>query len=70
MRNKLNNKILLWLGVFAAVFIWSAISPKDRFTWIPEVSPAIIGLIVIVTTYHTFRRTPLAKQMRRSDVIE
>ncbi|WP_455205089.1 DUF2238 domain-containing protein [Kaarinaea lacus] len=60
MRNKLDNKILLWLGVFAAVFIWSAISPKDRFTWILEVAPAIIGLIVIVATYHSFRLTSLA----------
>ena len=36
-------KQALWLLLFGAVFIWSAIAPKDRFTWWLEVAPALIG---------------------------
>ncbi len=39
--------------------IWSGINPKDQFTWFLEVLPAIIGLIVIIATYNSFRLTPL-----------
>ncbi|MDK9708215.1 MAG: DUF2238 domain-containing protein [Desulforhopalus sp.] len=49
----------LWICIFAAVFIWSGIFPKDRFTWFLEVVPAIIGVIVLAATYRTFRLTPL-----------
>lgn len=46
---------LLWLGIFFSVLIWSAIAPKDRFTWFLEVLPAIIGLVIIAGIYHRFR---------------
>lgn len=46
---------LLTLGI--AVFIWSAIQPKDFFTWLLEVLPAIIGFIVIAWTYRRFPLT-------------
>lgn len=49
----------LWIGVFAAVFIWSGIAPKDRFTWFLEVAPAIAGVMLLATTYRNFRFTPL-----------
>ena len=49
----------IWLAVFAAVFLWSAINPKDPFTWFLEVFPVIIAIIVLVATYHSFRLTPL-----------
>ena len=39
--------------------IWSAINPKDYFTWGLEVSPAIAGLIVLAITYNSFRLTRL-----------
>ncbi len=48
-----------WLGVFFIVFIWSAIHPKDQITWFFEVLPAIIGIVVLVFTYNSFRLTPL-----------
>ena len=51
--------IALWLTVFAAVFIWSVVNPYDYFTWVLEVLPAVIGLILIVLTYQTFRLTAL-----------
>ncbi len=49
----------IWLGIFAAVLAWSAIAPKDYPTWVLEVSPALIGLVVITLTYQRFRLTPL-----------
>lgn len=49
----------LWLLVFAVVFVWSAIDPKDQFTWFLEVLPAIIGVVLVAATYNKFRLTPL-----------
>jgi len=49
----------LWLIVFAAVFIWSAINPKDYLTWALEVAPALLGLAVLAGTERTFPLTPL-----------
>lgn len=48
-----------WLAIFLAVFVWSAIEPKDRFTWFLEVLPALIGLVLVVTTRHRFPLTPM-----------
>ena len=49
----------LWLGFFFIVLFWSAINPKDQFTWFLEVLPALIGFILIVVTYKKFPLTPL-----------
>ena len=49
----------LWVGIFAAVFIWSGTLPKDRFTWFLEVVPAIVGVILLAVSYRSFRFTPL-----------
>ena len=49
----------LWLGIFCAVLIWSGIQPKDYFTWLLEVLPALIGFVLIVLTYKKFPLTPL-----------
>jgi len=49
----------LWLGTFFGVLIWSAIHPKDYFTWFLEVFPALIGFVLIVLTYKKFPLTPL-----------
>ncbi|MEZ5535986.1 MAG: DUF2238 domain-containing protein [Thiolinea sp.] len=49
----------LWLGLFFAVLIWSGINPKDYFTWILEVAPALIGLLVLAFTRRSFPLTPL-----------
>jgi putative membrane protein len=50
----------VWLAVYFTVLIWSGISPKDYFTWILEVFPALIGFGVLALTYTRFRLTPLA----------
>ena len=41
------------------MLIWSGISPKDQFTWLLEVAPALIGLALMIATYNTFRLTPV-----------
>ena len=49
----------LWLGIFFIALVWSAINPKDQFTWFLEVFPALIGFLLIVVTYKKFPLTPL-----------
>ncbi len=44
---------------FLGIFLWSGIRPKDYFTWILEVLPAVIGLAVVLVTYNRFRLTSL-----------
>lgn len=53
----------LWLLLFFAVFLWSAIAPKDYYTWMLEVAPAVIGLGVLIATYRSFRLTRLVYWM-------
>ena len=47
------------LAAFAVIFAWSAIRPYDYFTWLLEVTPAILGLIILAATYRRFRFTTL-----------
>jgi putative membrane protein len=49
----------IWLGIYFAVLIWSAIEPKGYFIWILEVLPALIGLVILAFTYRKFPLTPL-----------
>lgn len=49
--------ILLFL--LAVLFIWSAIEPKDYFTWVLEVMPAVLGVVVLILTFRRFRFTNL-----------
>ena len=42
-----------------AVLVWSGINPKDYFTWLLEVAPALIGAGLLLATYHSFRLTTL-----------
>jgi len=55
----MNNKALIWISIYFIVLIWSAIDPKDQFTWFLEVLPALIGFVMLVVTYKTFPLTPL-----------
>jgi putative membrane protein len=48
-----------WLVLYTLVLAWSAIEPKDRFTWFLEVAPALIGLIVLAFTWKSFPLTRL-----------
>ncbi|KKD59887.1 membrane protein [Grimontia sp. AD028] len=53
--NKANSTI--WLAIFFAVFIWSAINPKDQFTWFLEVAPALIALVALAMTRKSYPLT-------------
>jgi len=48
-----------WLAIFMLVFVWSAIRPADTLTWMLEVSPAVIALVVLLTTRKAFPLTGL-----------
>ena len=52
-------KQVTWVAILLAVFVWSAIGPKDRPTWFLEVFPVIIGAVVLAATYRRFRLTGL-----------
>ena len=47
--------LLLTLGVL----VWSGIAPKDRFTWLLEVLPVLVGVPILVATHRRFPLTPL-----------
>jgi putative membrane protein len=51
-------EILLLITVIL-VLIWSGISPHDRFTWLLEVFPVLLGIPAVVYVYPRFRFTPL-----------
>jgi putative membrane protein len=51
------NAVLL--TAFAAVLVWSLIRPHDYFTWLLEVFPAIIGIVLVIATRKRFPLTPL-----------
>ncbi|MCW8884733.1 MAG: DUF2238 domain-containing protein [Motiliproteus sp.] len=55
----LNTRSFAWIGIFLGVLVWSAINPKDQFTWFLEVLPALIGAVVLLATRLSFRLTPL-----------
>lgn len=57
------NFHLALLASLALIFLWSAIHPYDRLTWWLEVSPAIIGVFLLVRTYERFRFSRLAYVM-------
>lgn len=49
----------LWLVIFFAGLIWSAINPKDITTWWLEVLPALIGAVIMAWTRRSFPLTGL-----------
>lgn len=50
---------IVWIVVFSGVLVWSGINPKDQFTWFLEVFPALLGAVLLLLTYRSFRLTPL-----------
>jgi putative membrane protein len=49
--------ILLVVGI--ALLGWSGVRPADRFTWVLEVVPILIGVPILVATRRRFPLTPL-----------
>jgi putative membrane protein len=54
---------LFLLAIVAAVFVWSGLEPHDRFTWVLEVFPVIIGLPLLIYFHPRFRFTPLVSTL-------
>jgi len=52
--------VFIWLILFSSTLIWSSIQPSDRLTWLLEVLPAIIAVLVLAYTYRPFPLTPLS----------
>jgi putative membrane protein len=50
---------LALLAIVGVVFVWSGVAPHDRFTWVLEVFPVILGVPALIYTYPRFRFTPL-----------
>jgi putative membrane protein len=42
-----NVGVMVWLLVFLITLIWSAIQPHDYYTWVLEVSPAVVGALLL-----------------------
>jgi putative membrane protein len=53
------KKHLILIALFFVGLVWSGIAPHDYFTWLLEVFPAIIGLLVLIFTYSKFKFTDL-----------
>lgn len=51
---------IILLLLVLAVFVWSVIKPAVWMTWMAEVGPSVIALIVVVATYNKFRLTTLS----------
>lgn len=54
------NLLIVLLVIVALVFFWSAISPRDRFTWLLEVFPVILAVPLLLIIYRRFPLTTLA----------
>lgn len=54
---------LFLLASLSLIFVWSAIGPADRFTWVLEVLPAVLGVIVLMATIRRFPLTRLLYQL-------
>ena len=54
------NRYHLMLAIVSAALIWSGINPKDYPTWGLEVSPAVIGAVLLLATYRRFRFSDFA----------
>jgi len=59
MENKLSFCQVGWLSCFFLVLFWSGYQPKDQLTWFLEVVPALIGLVALMLSRHSFPLTPM-----------
>ena len=51
--------MISWIVIFCVALVWSAVAPKDGFTWLLEVLPALIGAALLAFTRRSFPLTPL-----------
>jgi putative membrane protein len=62
MTRPCHERRLVWFvaACVAAVFAWSAVGPRDRFTWFLEVVPVLLAAPLLVLTARRFPLTDLA----------
>lgn len=53
------NLLIILSIIFLTVLTWSAIHPRRPLTWFLEVSPALLGVIILIVTYKRFQLTSL-----------
>jgi putative membrane protein len=58
--NRIKMTHLILLIIVITAFTWSAIKAVDYFTWVLEVTPAILGILILLFSYHRFRFTTLS----------
>ena len=51
------------LALTQGALVVSGIAPHDRFTWVLEVAPILIGVPILVGTYRRFPLTPLVYRL-------
>jgi len=51
------------LGIGLAALAWSGLHPHDRFTWLLEIAPILIGVPILIATRRRFPLTPLAYRL-------
>ncbi|HAS54103.1 MAG: hypothetical protein A2X56_01825 [Nitrospirae bacterium GWC2_57_13] len=60
-KNQISRQaVILWLLIFAAVFVWSVIRPRDYVIWLLEVMPAVIAFVLLALTWKRFPLTALS----------
>jgi putative membrane protein len=59
MTSRSNRLQVVLLVAVLAVLVWSGVAPHDRFTWVLEVAPVLIGLPILLATGRRFPLTPL-----------
>ncbi|KJS16369.1 MAG: membrane protein [Peptococcaceae bacterium BRH_c4b] len=67
MRERTTHTGMLFLVL--SVLLWSGINPHDRFTWILEVLPALLGILILVFTYRRFKFTTLCYALMATHMI-
>lgn len=67
MSKKTIHTALLFLVL--SVLLWSGINPRERFTWVLEVLPALLGILMLVFTYSRFKFTTLCYALIATHMI-
>lgn len=58
-----NNEPLILLIIGLGFLVLSGIQPRDRFTWVLEVAPILLGVPLLLATFPRFRFTPLVYRL-------
>ena len=54
-----DRAIGLLAAVVGVIFVWSGVHPTDRYTWVLEVSPVVVGIPLLAATRRRFPLTTL-----------